>query len=66
MLYSDSESVWLNRRAERIAQERGWPLPVARSEAEAELTRGRASGHRALVVPIRIPCHAAGTRATDP
>lgn len=44
-----------DRRAERIARERGWPLPIARSEAEAEaeLTRGRASGHSAPVFELR-------------
>jgi hypothetical protein len=41
MLYSKSETTWLDRRAERIAEERRWPLPIARSEAEAELGRLR-------------------------
>lgn len=52
MLYSESESAWLSRRAEKIAAERDGTLPVARSEVEAELTRGRASGHCALVVEL--------------
>ena len=41
MLYSDSETAWLNWRAEKISEERGWPLPIARSEACAELVRMR-------------------------
>ena len=49
MLYSDSETAWLNRRAEKISEERGWPLPIARSEAGAELARGRSSGKVASV-----------------
>ena len=39
MLYSDSENAWLDWRAEKIADERGWPLPIAPSEACAELVR---------------------------
>ena len=39
MRYSDSEAAWLERRAEKIARERGWPVPIARSEAAAELVR---------------------------
>jgi hypothetical protein len=31
----------LDRRAEKIAEERGWPLPIARSEAAAEMVRMR-------------------------
>lgn len=42
MLYSQSEINWLDRRADKIAQERGWPLPIARSEACAELVRMQA------------------------
>lgn len=53
MLYSESEHAWLDRRAEKIARERGWPLPIARSEAAAELARGRASGHTAQVLRLR-------------
>jgi hypothetical protein len=34
MLYSASETAWLDLRAEKISEERGWPLPIARSEAE--------------------------------
>ena len=41
MLYSDSETAWLNLRADKIAEERGWPLPIARSEAAAEMVRMR-------------------------
>ena len=41
MLYSDSEAAWLDRRAEKIAEERGWPLPIARSEAAADMVRMR-------------------------
>lgn len=52
MIYSESEAAWLDRRAEKIARERGWPLPVARSEAEAELSRGRASGCSARVLRL--------------
>lgn len=54
MIYSESESAWLNRRADKIVDERGWPLPIARSEAEAELTRTRLSGSSAVV--LRLPC----------
>jgi hypothetical protein len=31
----------LDLRAEKIAEERGWPLPIARSEAAAEMVRMR-------------------------
>jgi hypothetical protein len=41
MLYSGSETAWLDRRAEKISEERGWPLPIARSEAAAEMVRVR-------------------------
>jgi hypothetical protein len=41
MLYSDSEKAWLERRAETISEERGWPLPIARSEAAGEMVRMR-------------------------
>lgn len=53
MIYDSSESAWLTRRAERIAEDRGWPLPVARSEAEAELTRSRLSGRSAVAFHLR-------------
>lgn len=53
MLYLNSESEWLDRRAKRIAGERGWTLPIARSEAEAELARSRLGGRSAVV--IRFP-----------
>jgi hypothetical protein len=42
MIYRESESAWLDRRAELIAERTGWPLPIARSEAAAELVRTRA------------------------
>lgn len=65
MLYSESEKAWLNRRAEKIARERGWPLPTARSDAEAELVRLRAPGRSTDVVSFprsaqelpRVPQH---------
>ena len=50
MLYADSETAWLDRRAAKIARERGWPLPIARSEACAELVRNRVSGRTARVI----------------
>lgn len=53
MLYSESEKAWLARRAEKIARERGWPLPIARSEAEAELVRLRQRGRCAAVLHFR-------------
>jgi len=34
-------NAWLDRRAAKIAKERGWPLPIARSEAAAEMVRMR-------------------------
>lgn len=52
MLYSESESAWLARRAEQIASERGWPLPIARSEAEAELVRSRVTGRCARILTL--------------
>lgn len=58
MLYSESESAWLTLRADKIAQEHGWPLPIARSEAAAELVRNRASGHCALVIAFDRPANA--------
>ena len=50
MRYDDSEHRWLDRRAAEIARETGWPLPIARSEAAAQLARGRRSGRAAGVV----------------
>ena len=50
MRYDDSEHAWLDRRAAEIARETGWPLPIARSEAAAQLTRGRRSGRAAGVI----------------
>ena len=50
MRYDDSEHAWLDRRAADIARETDWPLPIARSEAAAQLTRGRHSGRVAAVV----------------
>jgi hypothetical protein len=41
VLYPDPGTAWLNLRAEKIAEERGWPLPIARSEAAAEKVRMR-------------------------
>jgi hypothetical protein len=41
MLYSESETAWLNWRADKIAKQRGWPLPIARPEAALELLRMR-------------------------
>lgn len=60
VLYSESESAWLALRAEKIAEEQGWPLPIARSEAAAELVRTRASGRMARVVDIRTRFPAPG------
>jgi hypothetical protein len=37
VLYSATEKAWLDRRAVKIAENRGWPLPIARSEAAAEM-----------------------------
>lgn len=52
MLYSDSETAWLDRRAAKIAEGRDWPLPIARSEAEAELVRMQS---RKSAVVLRFP-----------
>lgn len=41
MLYSESEMAWLDRRAVEVAEPTGWPVPIARSEAAAELVRMR-------------------------
>ena len=54
MLYSESETAWLDLRAEKIAEERGWPLPIARSEAAAELVRSRSSGRSVVVDMLRL------------
>lgn len=53
MLYDESEQRWLDHRAAEIAAERGWPLPVAHSEAQAELTRSRHSGRSAAVIAFK-------------
>jgi hypothetical protein len=42
MYYSESEEAWLELRAKKIAEETDCPLPVARSEAMAQLVRNRA------------------------
>ena len=39
MYYSGDEEGWIERKAQEIARDRGWPLPMARSEAIAELRR---------------------------
>jgi predicted NAD/FAD-binding protein len=41
MLYSESERAWLDRRAVEVAERTGWPEPIARSEAAAEMVRMR-------------------------
>jgi hypothetical protein len=41
MLYSESERAWLDRRAVEVAERTGWPEPIARSEAAAEIVRMR-------------------------
>jgi hypothetical protein len=41
MLYSESERAWLDRRAVEVAERAGWPQPIARSEAAAEMVRMR-------------------------
>lgn len=46
------ETAWLNLRAEKIAEERGWPLLIARSEACAELVRMR-TRKPGVVLPFR-------------
>jgi hypothetical protein len=53
MRYSESETAWLNLRAEKIAEERKWPLPIARSEAAAEMVRMR-TRKPAPVLPFRL------------
>jgi hypothetical protein len=52
MLYSESERAWLERRAAQIAEDRGWPLPIAESEAAPELVRMLAR-KPAVVVQLR-------------
>ena len=39
MRFSESEEAWIDRRAEKFARELGLTLPIARSEAIAELLR---------------------------
>ena len=39
MHYSRDEEGWIERKAREIARETGWPLPIARAEAQAELVR---------------------------
>jgi hypothetical protein len=46
VLYSDSEHAWLTHRAE-LAERTGWPLPIARSGADAIATARTVSGDRA-------------------
>lgn len=41
MIYSESETAWLDRRALEVQARTGWPLPIARSEAAAEMVRMR-------------------------
>ena len=38
-VFSGEQTVWLNRRATEISRERAWPLPIALSEAMAEIVR---------------------------
>ncbi len=51
-IYTDSEKAWIERRARKIAKETGWPLPIARSEAMAELVRMR-QRPKGAVLPLR-------------
>lgn len=39
MIYTDEQHLWLDKRAEEIAKERGWSFHIARAEAMAEMTR---------------------------
>ena len=63
MLYADSEIAWLGRQAEKFASGRDWPLPIARSEAAAELVRMRSREAavvlqfqpRSASIPERLP-----------
>lgn len=41
MLYDESETRWLDRRAVEIAARTGWPVPIARAEAAGQLARLR-------------------------
>ena len=52
MHYSRDEEGWLDRKAREISRETGWPLPIARAEARAELVRIR-QHPKANVIPIQ-------------
>jgi hypothetical protein len=52
MLYSGSEKAWMDWRAEKISDERGWPLSIAKSEAAAEMVRMR-TRKPAATLPFR-------------
>jgi len=41
MFYTPDEHGWITKKSREIAHKTGWPLPVARSEAMAELRRLR-------------------------
>ena len=51
MHYSRDEEDWLDRKAAEIARQTGWPLPIARAEAQAELVRIRERS-KAKVIPL--------------
>ena len=51
MYYSPDEKGWIERKAQQIARETGWPLPIATSEAMAEFRRMQ-DRPKATVTPI--------------
>lgn len=55
MRWSDSEQAWLERRARKISEERGWPMPIATSEAARQLVHARATREPAVVLKFRSP-----------
>ena len=52
MYDSPDERGWIERKAREIAAERGWSLPTARAEAQAELRKLRDRWPKAEVIPL--------------
>lgn len=66
MIWSQSEQAWPERRARMISQDKAWPLPVALSEAAAQLVRSKLVGRAAVILPFHKRNDKAGQEASTP
>ena len=52
MYHSPDYKGWIERKAREIAAEKGWSLPTARAEAQAEFRKLRDRRPKAEVIPL--------------